>query len=246
MLRAQRDGRHSGGEHLRLLSLVDVFEPLSPEELEGLDWRQPDAGVERGALIFTPADTCETLFVLKRGRVRLYTKNREGREFTLAVLESGTVFGEMSLAGQTLRGAYAEAMEPSRVASIDREGVERLVLDRPQVGLRLVRLLSERLSAYETRMRDLALKEVPARLASFVLLLIETEGVKTGTGFKIPTRYTHYHLGTMIGANREAVTRAFTTLRDAGAISTRHRRICVEDLEALEAAAGCIPLAPDP
>ena len=56
-------------------------------------------------------DLCETLFVLQRGRGRLYRATPEGREFTLAVLQSGTVLGEMVLTGQRLRNCYAEAVE---------------------------------------------------------------------------------------------------------------------------------------
>ncbi len=60
------------------------------------------------------------------------------------------------------------------------------------------------------------LTEVPVRLANITLLLIESEGVRTRTHFKIHARYTHQQLGTMIGANREAVARAFNRLREAG------------------------------
>ena len=102
----------------------------------------------------------------------------------------------------------------------------------------MISLLSERLHYYETRMEDVTLKEVPARLASLILFLVESEGVQ-GTGeIHVPTRYTHEHLGTMIGANREAVTRAFGRLQDEGAVQVRRRLIHVEDVEALERAAG--------
>jgi CRP/FNR family transcriptional regulator len=70
-----------------------------------------------------------------------------------------------------------------------------------------------------------------------ILLLIEGEGLRTATGYKIPTRYTHQQLGSMIGANREAVTRAFVRLREVGAVETRRRYIHVEDIEALRRAA---------
>ncbi len=100
----------------------------------------------------------------------------------------------------------------------------------------MVHLLSHRLIAQETRMQDLGLKEVPARLASLILQLVEEQGVKTRTGFKIPIRYTHQQLGTFIGANREAVTRAFRRLREAGAVQTKDRYILVEDIEVLKEA----------
>jgi len=82
------------------------------------------------------------------------------------------------------------------------------------------------------------LKGVPARLASLILFLIESEGVKRPGEIRIPTSYTHHHLGTMIGANREAVTRAFGRLQDEGAVQIRRRLIYVNDVEALERAAG--------
>jgi len=87
-------------------------------------------------------------------------------------------------------------------------------------------------------MEDVTLKEVPARLASLILFLVESERVQIPGEIRIPTRYTHDHLGTMIGANREAVTRAFGRLQDEGVIQMRRRLIYVQDVEALESAAG--------
>lgn len=225
-----------GEEDIKLLSMVDIFEPLSPEELEKINWRRLDTEVARGEVFYTPMDLCETLFIIKEGRVRLYRMTPEGREFTLNVLESGTVFGEMALTAQRLRNAYAEAMEPSKLSTLCRADVERLIVDKPKVGLQLIHLLSERISTYEVRLEDLGLKEVPARLASLILLLIDNQGVRTSAGYKIPTRYTHQQLGTMIGANREAVTRAFATLRKIGAVELRRRYIHVESIEDLERA----------
>ena len=54
--------------------------------------------------------------MLKRSRVRLYGETLEEREFTLAVIEGGTIFGEESLTSRRSRNAYAECMEGSEVA----------------------------------------------------------------------------------------------------------------------------------
>jgi CRP/FNR family transcriptional regulator len=227
----------SGNERIKQLSLVDVFEPLSWEEIGKINWQNLNTRLQPGEVFYTPMDLSETLFVLQSGRVRIYRALPQGRELTLAVLESGTVFGEMALTGQRLRASYAQAMEETEISAMCRADVERLVLDKPAVGLQLVHLLSERLAAYETRMEGLGLKEVPARLAGLLLELVETQGIRDSAGYRIPTRYTHQQLGTMIGANREAVTRAFARLREAGAVEVKRRYIHAEDLEALEAAA---------
>lgn len=221
-------------ERIRLLSMVDIFEPLSKGEIKQLNGQLPDRRLQRGEIFYTPEDRSERLFVLQKGRVRVYQMTPQGREFTLAVVETGTIFGEMALTAQRLQGAYAQALEPSQLSMMRREDLERLILEKPEVGLQITRILSERLHRYEIRLGDITLKDVPSRLASLILLLVESEGVMTGEHrLKIPTHYTHQHLGTMVGANREAVTRAFGLLQDKGAVDLKRRLIYVRDIEAL-------------
>src|SRR5215217_1918518 len=228
-------------EQVDLLSRVDILESLQKEEIRELldDLLQQNAEISLGAgeVFYTPQQPDGKLFILIKGRVRIY-KMEASREFTLEVVDAGTVFGEVAFTPHAFRESYAEATEASVVFAMERAAVERLILQKPQVGLRLISLLSERLHYYETRMEDVTLKEVPARLASLILFLIQSEGVQIPGEIRIPTSYTHEHLGTMIGANREAVTRAFGHLQDEGAVQVRRRLIYVDDLEALERAAG--------
>lgn len=224
-------------EKVRLLSMVDILEPLSREEIRELSLRIPDTHFEKGQTLYTPREKSEWLFMLKKGRVRIYRVTPDGREFTLALVKAGTVFGEMPLTAQRLENAYAEAMEPSVVCAMRRQDLERLVTEKPQVGLKIMRVLSERLSAADHRMEDMALKEVPARLASFILQLVDEEGVVTGEGYKVPGRYTHGQLAAVIGSKRETVTKAFTLLQRSGALEVKRRRIYVRDIEALKNAA---------
>jgi CRP/FNR family transcriptional regulator len=222
---------------VKLLSLVDILEPLSEEELEELARRSPDTHLEKGEIFYTPSDRSERLFILKKGKVRIFRMAPDGREFTLSVVDAGTVFGEMALTAQRLEGAYAQAMELSILIIMSREDLEQLILQKPEVGLQITQLLSERLRHYETRLEDITLKDVHSRLASIILLLIESEGTRTGTGYRIPAHYTHERLGTMIGANRVAVTRAFGLLQDEGVVELRRRLIYVPDLQALRRSA---------
>ena len=225
-------------ERIRLLSLVDILEPLTGEEIENLNGQLPDRRLQMGEIFFGPQDRSERLFLLQSGRVRIFRTTPDGREFTLAVVEAGTVFGEMALTGQRLEGAYAQALAPSQVSTMLRADLERLILEKPEVGLRIMQLLSERLRRQETRLEDVSTKDVKARLASIIVLMVESEGVRSGTGYRIPAHYTHERLGTMIGANRTAVTRAFGLLQDEGVVQLRRRLIYVTDLEGLRWSAG--------
>lgn len=221
-------------EQMRLLSMVEVLEALSPEELKELGRRAPDTFLDQGEIFIMPQEEGERLFVLKKGRAQVYQIDPNGEEITLSVIEGGNIFGEMALTGQSLSGVYARALEPSVVCSLRRADIERIILSHPEVGLRLVRRLSERLRETEIRLAEIVNKSVLARLAGLILRLADREGVMTKEGIMVPTRYTHERLGTMIAAKRVAVTRAFNHLRQAGAVEVRQRHIHIKDREALK------------
>ena len=90
----------------------------------------------------------------------------------------------------------------------------------------------------EDRWADMVEKEVLARLAGVLFMLAESEGVMTKEGPMIPTRYTHRQLASIIGANREAVTRAFAELQEGGGVEVRSRYVYIKDFDALRRDAG--------
>jgi CRP/FNR family cyclic AMP-dependent transcriptional regulator len=213
----------------KLLSLVDVLEPLSQEDLEELAARCPDIRLKRSEEFYRPEEHDGGLFLIKVGRVRIYKLSPTGKQLTLALLSAGT-----ALSSRRLQSLHAQALEPSVIAFMKREELERLIRKSPEVGLRLADLLAERLRLIDERMSNVIHKEVPARLASLTLELLNSEGVVSGEGYEISGPYTYEELGTMIGAKRVAVTRAFKRLREAGAVEVERGHIHVRDVDALE------------
>lgn len=209
--------------------MVDVLESLSQEELEELAARCPGIHFRRGEDLCHPEEHHGGLFLIQEGRVRVYRLSPRGDQLTLALLSAGTV-----LSDRRLQGLHAEVMEPSTIAFMKREYLEGLIRKKPEVGLRLANLMAERLRSMDARMSDVIHKEVLARLASLILQLLDEEGVVGGERYTIPTPYTHQQLGTMIGAKRVAVARAFGRLREAGAVEVERGRLRVRDLKALE------------
>ena len=230
-------------EKVWLLSMVDVFETLPNEELQELAHLALDVSYEPGQALREPQEGDERLYVLKEGRVQLYVRLPDEGEVTLSVVEGGSIFGEMALVGEGIGEVHARALVPSLVCTLKTEVVEGLIERNPGVGLAMVRMLSKRLREAEVRLAELAHKQVPARLASLILRLSASEGIVSREGVRIDTRYTHRQLGTMIGARREAVTRALTELQDKGAIELVSRRIHLRDREALEREAEARPAA---
>jgi CRP/FNR family transcriptional regulator len=217
--------------------MVDILGPLSEEEMEEFAQRVPDTYLEQGDILYTPHKSSERLFILKKGRVQVYEMDQAGDEITLSVVEGGNIFGEMSLTGQSLQGVYVRALAPSFVVSLKRTDLEDLIMKKPEVGLRLMRELAERLRASQVRYANVIHKDVPARLATLILTLVDSEGLVSDESLRIPTRYTHEQLASMIGSKRVAVTRAFRKLEEARAVRLKDRYIIVKDLDALREAA---------
>lgn len=222
----------------RLLSWVPFLEPLAGQELEALVGRASFERLDEGdALVVGPEEHREQMLVVVAGQVQVYETDTLGRELTLSVLEGSSWVGATGLANRRGRELRVRAWGPSVLCRLERRELEGLARQRPEVGLALAGVLAERVVWMESRWADVAAKEVSARLASMLLMLVEAEGVVVPEdGYRIPTRYTHSQIASMIGANREATTRAFSELQEVGGVERRRRFVYVTDIEALKRA----------
>jgi CRP/FNR family transcriptional regulator, cyclic AMP receptor protein len=216
------------------LAKVDILASLPLEEIERLVLLSASVHLGTGEA-FALNEGRWALHVLVSGRVRVHEPIATGPGLTISMVEDPTVVTQTGFAARSSRAVVVEALEPSVLQVLEGEDFEDLVRRNPEVGVKTIRRLSQRLSTCEDRLSDLARKEVPARLASLILGLSEHQGIMMAdSGCVIPTRYTHNRLASMVGSNREAVTRAFRKLRDAGAVEIRDRRIYVTEADSLE------------
>lgn len=212
---------------LALLSETDVFRDLDPEEMQEIERMTAMTTCRRGKVFYTPGETGEVLFVLKRGRVNLFRISADGKKLVLTGVGPGTVFGEMSLVGQGMHGTFAEAAEDCTLCVMSRADVEHLLVAKPQVALRFLELLAGRVSDLETRLETVAFKSVPARLASEILRLAEASGNGRVEGVS------HQELADTVGSYRETVTRILNELRRDGLIELDRLSIAIKDPEGL-------------
>lgn len=213
------------------LKTIDVFQDLSKEEMLKMEKSVTMSTCKAGKVFFRPEDTAQVLFILKKGRVQFYKISPEGKKLIVSTIGPETVFGEMSILGQELYNTFAEAVDNCVLCVMSHYDVERLILHNPQVGLRLMQLLSGRLKESETRLEELAFKSITGRLAA-LLLRLQTE---QGDAIK---GYTHQDLADMIGTYRETATQTLNEFKTAGLIEIGRKRIDVLDGAGLEERVG--------
>jgi CRP-like cAMP-binding protein len=172
----------------RLLAKVDILEPLPLEEVERLVSLASSMRLEAGEAVALDEDR-KMLLPLAGGRVRVHEPNATGGpDLTFSMVEDATVVGQSGFAVRLSRTLRVEALQPSTKLILRWEDFEELVLRNPEVGIKTIRLLGERLAVCEGRLSDQIRKEVIARLAGLILSLSEHEGAITANGSRrIPT-----------------------------------------------------------
>jgi CRP-like cAMP-binding protein len=210
------------------LQMVDIFQDLTPEEIEEIDRATTITTCRRGKILYMPEDTSEVLFLLKEGRIQLYRISPDGKKLVIATLGPGAVFGEMAFIGQGMHNSFAEASEDCILIVMSRNDVERMLLTKPKVALRIFEVLGRRLRRAEVRLEEIARKGIPARLASLLLQVAGDTGSDTIKG------YTHQDLGEQIGTYRETTTQTLNNFKSDGLIDIGRKRITILDRESLE------------
>ncbi len=214
---------------LHALSKIEIFRDLTKSEMEEIDRAVTMSTCEAGRVFYGPEEMGEVLFLLKRGRVQLYRLSPEGKKLVVAVLEEGAIFGEMSLVGQGMHNTFAEAVDNCLLCVMSRTDIERLILDKPRVGLRFLEAMADRLAESESQLEDLAFKSIPARLAA---LLLKLAGEDAGQPSAVEG-YTHQDLAEMLGTYRETTTQTLNDFKGRGWVDIQRKRIDILDREAL-------------
>lgn len=214
-------------EKMKYLSELTVFQDLTSREMEDLNRITTMSTVQKGRVFYRPEEPGEVLFILKEGRVQLYRISPEGKKLVITTLGPHTLFGEMALLGTKMHNTFAEAVDDCLICVMSRTDLERLILNKPQVALRILEITGKRLREAEERLESMAFKGIPARLASLLLRLSDEQESDEVTGL------THQDLAESVGTYRETATQVLNDLKSQGLIEIGRKRISLLDKESL-------------
>ncbi|MBW2303399.1 MAG: Crp/Fnr family transcriptional regulator [Deltaproteobacteria bacterium] len=212
------------------LANVPLFRGLPFDQLRDLADIAEERRVERGAMIFHDGDEGNGFYVVIAGRVKIYKLSFDGKEQILHLFGPGEPFGEVPVfAGQRFP-ANAQSMEPGLLLFFPREAFVELITGNPFLALNMLAVLSVRLRRFAHLIDDLSLKEVPGRLAAYLLYLSER---KMGS-LDFELGITKGQLAALLGTIPETLSRILSRMKSRGLIETEGRRIRILDLEGLE------------
>jgi CRP-like cAMP-binding protein len=214
---------------LHHIARVPLFEGLPPGQIEDLAMIVTDQLFKKGETIFSEGEDGNGFYVVITGRVKIFKLSPEGKEQILHFFGPGEPFGEVPVFTGQQFPANAEAMEESRIFFFPRKSFVDLVKRNPSLALNMLAVLSKRLRRFAALIDDLSLKEVPGRLAAYLLYLSDqNKGSKD-----LELAITKAQLASLLGTIPETLSRILGKLSSQGLIETDGRRIRILDEEGL-------------
>lgn len=224
-----------------LLRRLPLFRHVRPEGLERIADRIVVRKVPARREIFRRGEPCEGLFVVVRGRVRVYRANAEGREQIIHDQGPGQTLAEVPLFDDGPCPANARAEEASVLLFLPKAAFRELYRSEPEIADAVIHELGRRLRRAVRLIEKISLRDVPARVG---LTLLEFAGNRTGESMDAPGAakldhaftlpVTQSELAESLATTRESVARALRTLKDEGMIEQQGSRVRIVDPLALE------------
>jgi len=204
---------------------INLFFTTVDKEFADLTKASRIFSVQKGETVFMQGDPSDSIYFLKEGIIKISRINPDGRKLTIDLIRPGEFFGELCLAGERERRTIAEAMADSLCCEIDREYTEDHMKKRPDVALKLIKIIGDRRLAMENLLEDMAFMDISTRVISLLLKYAEDNIVN------IPL--THQEIADLTGSTRVSVSRSIAKLRNQGLIETSKERIKLLDNKVL-------------
>jgi len=182
----------------------------------------------KNTFIQTPETFSEGLYFVKKGKLRLYKVNAQGKQFTSDILNEGNVFGEMDIISFGTRENFIETIEESHICLMNKERFENFLIQRPQFMMTLLKVLSNRVIGMSQLTQNLALGKLHDKVLYALIKLSDQFGL-TGDNeyYKIDFPLSHQEIANLVGATREAVTVVLQELVKEEVIKTGFKTIYI-------------------
>ena len=231
-----------------VLATTPLFAALARDEVTALAGLAKERRVAKDAAVVHRGDRESSMLILVNGRLRVGTVSAEGREITIGTITPGGVVGEIALLDGQPRSMDVTAMVDSVLLVVERSTFLPFLRARPDLMLRLMALLCDRLRKASKAFEDVALAPLSGRLARLLLTLAEEHGVPGKDGTRIRLKISQRDMSAQVAATRERVNKQLRQWHEQGVLGEEDSDIVIRrrvELEALleggSLSAGAVP-----
>ncbi|MBW2363908.1 MAG: Crp/Fnr family transcriptional regulator [Deltaproteobacteria bacterium] len=215
---------------LNIISNTPLFSSLTEDQMQDLSQISIQKRFKKGETIYFEGDEGNGFYIVIDGNVKIFKLSIEGKEHILHFFGPGEPIGEVPVFSGQRFPANAEAVESTHLLFFPRTSFIDLISKNPSLSINMLAVLSKRLKEFTVQIENLSLKEVPARLASYLILLSKEQG--TGKIIKLST--SKGQLASLLGTIPETLSRIFSKMAGLGYIKVDGRDITLLDPDGLE------------
>jgi CRP-like cAMP-binding protein len=211
----------------------NVLKELDQFELHQIDARKVCSQFKKGEIIFREGNRANGLYCISSGKVKIYKTGMEGRDQIVRLAKKGDVIGYRSLLSGEPYFASASALEDTAVCMIPASDFHKYTEANPSFSMGLLQKLTHDLKIAEERMMRMAQKSVRERLASTLLLLMQTFGT-IGPERVLNVDLSREDIASLVGTATETVIRLISDFKTEQIIATRGKKILILNEKALK------------
>ena len=212
----------------QILKNVPLFAGLSEPDLDDLMAIARINEHARGELLFSEGEQAAGFFIVLDGKVKVYKLSPEGKERILHVIQPGGTFAEAAIFGEGLYPAYAEPLQVSKLLFLPKVAFLALLRDNSRISINMIAGLSKFLRQFANQIEDLTFKDVPSRLARYLMDL------SRGTKRTVELPISKSQLASNLGTVSETLSRTLRKLSEDDLISVSGKTVEIIDFDRLE------------
>lgn len=213
----------------RILSITPLFKGLSETQRDEIGAIAVERSYKRGESIFMEGDVADGFYIVADGQVKIFKSSLEGKEQILHIYGPGNPFGEVPVFSGSRFPANAVALVASRILFLPRKAFVDLIARNPSLSMNMLGELSMRLRQFTVQIENLSLKEVPSRLASYLIYLAEEQK----TPDQVTLQISKGQLASLLGTIPETLSRIFAKMSAQAMIQVNGADIHLLDSQAL-------------
>jgi len=210
----------------------NLMQALPKEELLRLNTSSKMKEVPKKQIIYFPEESSNSVYLVKKGKVKISRLSEDGREIIIAILGPGEIFGESSITDTaSKREEFAEATEDTLLCLMFSEIIHRLMEIDPSFGLKITKIIGFRFKRIQSRFESLIFKTSEERVKSFIKDLANDVVQRTIDGeIEIKLKLTHDDIGKLTATSRQMVTTVMNDLEKKNLISYDRKKILIKNI----------------
>ena len=207
---------------------VPIFSFLSDEELKKIVEMTGHSSYKKGDKLCHEGAKSNTLYIINEGSVKISKLTKDGKEQILHILTSGDFFGELSIfSNNDIYNFDVYAISNTKICTLTKQNMDIILMNNPDISLKLLQVITKRLSDTENLAQNLATNDAEIRIAYMILEFADKYGVSTSEGLQVKIPISKEEMASYVGVTRETISRKLSVFEQLGIISHEGNKVII-------------------